>query len=41
MHEKKTEKNQNNKANHEKKTRKLRKWIVIGGTFFIISRITN
>ena len=32
-------KNQNNKADHKKKTRKLWKWIVIGGNFFIISRI--
>ena len=34
-------KNQNNKADHKKKTRKLWKWIVIGGNFFIISRIIN
>ena len=33
--------NQNNKADYEKKTRKLWKWIVIGGNFFIISRIIN
>ena len=31
--------NQNNKADYKKKTRKLWKWIVIGGNFFIISRI--
>ena len=41
MCEKKTEKNQNNKADYKKKTRKLWKWIVIGGNFFIISRIIN
>ena len=35
------EKNQNNKADYKKKTRKLRKWIVTGGNFFIISRIIN
>ena len=40
-HEKKTEKNQNNKADYKKKSRKLRKWIVIGGNFLIISRIIN
>ena len=39
MCEKKTQKNQNNKAGCKKKTRKLWKWIVIGGNFFIISRI--
>ena len=33
--------NQNNKADYKKKTRKLWKWIVIGGNFFIISRIIN
>ena len=33
--------NQNNKADYEKKTRKLWKWIVIGGNVFIISRIIN
>ena len=38
---KKIEKNQNNKADYKKKTRKLWKWIVIGGNFFIISRIIN
>ena len=32
-------KNQNNKADHKKKPRNLWKWIVIGGNFFIISRI--
>ena len=29
------------KADYKKKTRKLWKWIVIGGNFFIISRIIN
>ena len=38
---KRKHKNQNNKTNHEKKTRKFWKWIVIGGNFFIISRIIN
>ena len=33
--------NQNNKADYKKKTRKLWKWIVIGGNVFIISRIIN
>ena len=40
-HEKKIEKNQNNKADYKKKTRKLWKWIVFGGSFFVISRIIN
>ena len=35
------QKNQNNKANHKKKTRKLWKWIVIGGNFYVIGRIIN
>ena len=39
--EKKIEKNQNNMTDYKKKTRKLWKWIVIGGNFFIISRIIN
>ena len=39
--EKKIEKNQNNKADYKKKTRKLWKWIVFGGSFFVISRIIN
>ena len=29
------------KADYNKKTRKLWKWIIIGGKFFIISRIIN
>ena len=33
----KTEKNQSNKADYKKKTRKLWKWIVIRGNFFIIA----
>ena len=36
----KTEKNQNKKAGYKKKTRKLWKWIVIGG-FFFINKIIN
>ena len=40
-YEKKIEKNQNNKADYQKKTRKLQKWIEIGGNFFIIRRIIN
>ena len=36
-YEKKTEKNQKDQL--IKKTRKLWKWIVIGGNFFIISKI--
>ena len=36
----KTEKNQNKKAGYKKKTRKLWKWIVIGGIFFI-NKIIN
>ena len=39
--EKQIVKNQNNKADFNKKTRKLWKWIIIGGNFFIISRIIN
>ena len=35
------EKNQSNKADYKNKTRKLWKWIIIGGNFFIISRIMN
>ena len=38
---KKNRENQNNKADQKKKTRKLWKWIVIGGNVFIISRIIN
>ena len=38
---KRKQKNQNNKADHKKKTRKLWKWIVIGGNFFVISKIIN
>ena len=34
-HEKKMLKNQNNKADYKKKNRKLWKWIVIGGNFFL------
>ena len=34
-------KNHNNKADYKKETRKLWKWIVVGGNFFIISRIIN
>ena len=34
-------KNQNNKADFNKKTRKFCKWIIIGGNCFIISRIIN
>ena len=41
MYEKKIEKNQNNMADYKKKTRKLWKWIVIGGYFFIINKIIN
>ena len=33
--------NQSNKADYNKKTRKLQKWIIIGGNFFNISRIIN
>ena len=33
--------NQNNKADYNKKTRKLWKWIIIGANFFNISRIIN
>ena len=33
-YELKPEKNQNNKAGYKKKTRKLQKWIVIGGIFY-------
>ena len=40
MYEKKIEKNQNNKADYNKKTRKLWKRIIIGG-YFIICRIIN
>ena len=40
-YEKKIEKNQNNKADYKKKTRKLWKCIVFGDKFFIISRIIN
>ena len=32
---KKIEKNQNNKADYKKKTRKLQKWVVIGGNFLL------
>ena len=32
-YELKTEKNQNNKAGYKERTRKLWKWIVIGGIF--------
>ena len=39
--EKKTEKNQNSKADYKQQTRKLWKWIVVGGNFLIISRIIN
>ena len=35
----KTDKNQNNKTDYKKKTRKLWKWIVIGDNFFIINKI--
>ena len=38
---KRKQKNQNNKADYKKETIKLWKWIVIGGNFFIISRIIN
>ena len=38
---KENKENQNSKADYKKKTRKLWKWIVIGGNFFIISRIIN
>ena len=41
MYEKTIEKNQNNKTDYKKKTRKLWKWIVFGGKFFIISGIIN
>ena len=41
MYEKKIEKNQNNKADYNKKTRKLWKWIIIATNFFNISRIIN
>ena len=34
VYEKKIEKNQNNKGDYKKKTRKLWKWMVIGGNFF-------
>ena len=37
----KKKENQNKKADYKKKTRKLWKWIVIGGNFFIINRIIN
>ena len=40
-YEKKLEKNQNNKADYKKKTRKLWKRIVIEGKLFIISRIIS
>ena len=40
-YKKKIEKNQNNKTIYKKKTRKLWEKIVIGGNFFIISRIIN
>ena len=33
--------NQNNKADQKKKTRKLWKWVVIGGYFFIINKKIN
>ena len=36
---KKTDKNQNSKVDYKRKTRKLWKWIVIGGNFFIINKI--
>ena len=35
------EKNQKSKADYNKKTKKLWKWIIIGDNFFIISRIIN
>ena len=38
---KETEKNQNNKVDYKKKTRKLWKWRVIGGNFFIIKKVIN
>ena len=37
----KIKKNQNNKADYKKKTKKLWKWIVIQDNFFIIIRIIN
>ena len=40
-YKKKKEKNQNNKTDYKQKTRKLWKWIVIGGNFFIIGKIIN
>ena len=36
---KKTDKNQNSKIDYKRKTRKLCKWIVIGGNFFVINKI--
>ena len=39
MFEKKTDENQNSKADYKNKTRKLWKQIVIGGNFFIINKI--
>ena len=41
IHGNRKQKNQNNKANHKKETRKLWKWIVIEGNFFVVSRIIN
>ena len=38
---KETGKNQNNKVDYKKKTRKLWKWRVIGGNFFIIKKVIN
>ena len=40
-YKKKIEKGQNNKEDYKKKTRKLWKCIVIGGNFFIISKMIN
>ena len=37
MYEKTIEKNQNNKTDYKKKTRKLWKRIVIGGIIFLLS----
>ena len=37
----KIKKNQNNKADYKKKTKKLWKWIVTRDNFFIIIRIIN
>ena len=38
---KRNRENQNNKVDYKKKTRKLWKWRVIGGNFFIIKKVIN